>query len=213
MSVFEEFGKIARLSRGCVITEKIDGTNAQVHIQPLGNTAALDSVPALVVIDGLEVRAGSRNRWIKPEADNFGFARWVVENAPALVQLGEGRHFGEWWGSGVQRGYGLTKGDKRFSLFNTARWIRSEEERIPQPELHENRQRVMPSCCSVVPVLYRGPFTTEAVDEALNVLRANGSVASPGFLQPEGVVIYHEAARAYFKKTLEKDEEPKGLSK
>ena len=29
---FEAFDKIPRLKRGCVITEKIDGTNAQIYI-------------------------------------------------------------------------------------------------------------------------------------------------------------------------------------
>ena len=52
----------------------------------------------------------------------FGFARWVETNRERLITLlGPGLHFGEWWGSGIQRGYGLTKGDKRFSLFNVER--------------------------------------------------------------------------------------------
>lgn len=32
LEAFAEFPKIARLSRECVITEKIDGTNAQVVV-------------------------------------------------------------------------------------------------------------------------------------------------------------------------------------
>ncbi|HLE80817.1 MAG TPA: RNA ligase family protein, partial [Dehalococcoidia bacterium] len=99
---FQEFGKIYRLSRDCIITEKIDGTNAQV-----------------VVLEDGRVLAGSRNRWITPEADNFGFARWVKEHEEELRSLGPGRHYGEWWGSGIQRGYGLK--EKRFSLFNVSR--------------------------------------------------------------------------------------------
>lgn len=185
---FEEFPKVARLSRGCVITEKIDGTNAQVH----------------VLEDGT-VLAGSRNRYITPQADNFGFAAWVKANAEALATLGPGRHFGEWWGSGVQRGYGLQKGEKRFSLFNVARWAEDRDrEKFPQDR---------PACCSVVPVVYSGPFTTSAVDEALALLARSGSMAAPGFAQPEGVVIWHEAARVLFKKTLEKDAEPKGAAR
>ena len=31
---FQPFSKIARLNRDCVITEKLDGTNAQVHVVP-----------------------------------------------------------------------------------------------------------------------------------------------------------------------------------
>src|SRR4051812_4307796 len=101
---FQAFPSIARLFRECVVTEKIDGTNGVVHVSD----------------DGLTVTAGSRSRWITPEADNFGFARWVAEHAEELRALGPGFHFGEWWGSGIQRRYGLD--EKRFSLFNVGRW-------------------------------------------------------------------------------------------
>jgi hypothetical protein len=48
------------------------------------------------------------------------------------------------------------------------------------------------------------------VDAILERLRVGGSVAAPGFMQPEGIVIYHAASRTLFKKTIEKDEQPKG---
>lgn len=176
---FEEFPKIARLNRACVISEKIDGTNGQV----------------IVTEDG-QVRAGSRSRLITVLDDNFGFAAWVSENRDELRRLGPGRHFGEWWGSGIQRRYGLTGGDKRFSLFNAERW----------------RDDVLrPACCHVVPVLYEGLFSTDAVKACLEDLAQNGSKASPGFMKPEGVIVWHTAARVGFKVTLERDEAPKGL--
>lgn len=181
MTEFQAFEKIARLSRNCVISEKIDGTNACIYIGEDG-----------------EFLTGSRHRWITPEDDNYGFSKWAHEHKAELLTMGPGRHFGEWWGSGCQRGYGLTKGDKRFSLFNTARW---------------NESNPPPACCHVVPVLYSGIFTSTAVEECIEYLRAQGSVAAPGFMQPEGVVVYQVAGRCYFKKTLEKDEEPKSLSK
>lgn len=195
---FEEFHKIARLSRGCVITEKIDGTNAQVLIVPANTpTIGLDESYVLVRNGAGDIMcAGSRTRYIVPAADNFGFAAWVKAHAAELWTLGPGRHFGEWWGSGVQRGYGLLNGEKRFSLFNVARWD------IPE----------RPACVGVVPVLYSGLFTTQAVEDAIARLRSEGSLASPGFMKPEGVVVWHEAARVLFKKTLEKDESPKGRS-
>ena len=174
---FEAFPKIARLKRECLITEKIDGTNAQVCVTPEG-----------------QVLAGSRTRWITPEADNFGFARWVKEHEDELRGLGEGRHYGEWWGRGVQRGYGLA--EKRFSLFNAWRW----------------KDGNYPACCSVVPNLYTGVFSTDVTQQALEGLRTWGSVAAPRFMQPEGIIIYLSAARTYFKQTLDKDEEPKGRS-
>lgn len=178
---FVPFPKISRLNRECVATEKIDGTNACVHISDTG-----------------VILAGSRTRWITPEDDNFGFARWVADNEFELRKLGLGTHFGEWWGSGIQRGYGLPKGEKRFSLFNVSKWA--------DPV-------VRPACCHVVPELARG-FDIRAVTEmALERLRNGGSIASPGFAKPEGVVTFHTASNGLFKVTLEKDEEPKGIKK
>lgn len=178
MIEFKEFPKIARLKRETTITEKIDGTNACV----------------IVTEDG-QIAAQSRSRLITPEDDNFGFARWVADNAEELAKLGPGHHYGEWWGAGIQRRYGLA--EKRFSLFNTARWN----------ENNPNR----PECCSVVPVLWQGDLS--GVDTVLNQLRESGSVAAPGFMNPEGVVVYHSSSRTMFKVTLEKDEEWKGKSK
>lgn len=177
--MFEEFSKIPRLKRGCVITEKIDGTNAQVHITDEG-----------------EFLIGSRTRYITPKDDNYGFAKWAMAHEEELRLLGPGRHFGEWWGSGCQRGYGLTGGEKKFSIFNVGRW----------------KDQPLPSCVGLVPVLYEGPFSSDIVDATIEDLRVNGSKATPGFMKPEGIIIYHAAARSMFKVTLEKDEEPKGKS-
>jgi hypothetical protein len=177
MSDFEPFQKIARLKRNCVITEKIDGTNAQVFIGEDG-----------------EFRCGSRTRWISPEDDNYGFARWANDHRDELLELGPGRHFGEWWGSGIQRRYNVP--EKRFSLFNVGRW---------------NSVTPPPACCHLVPVLYEGPFSTEVVEQQVERLRVEGSAAAPGFMKAEGVIVYLPAARELFKVTLEKDEVPKGL--
>jgi hypothetical protein len=177
---FQAFPKMARLAREIIVTEKIDGTNAQVFIAD----------------DGVTVMAGSRTRWITPAEDNHGFARWVADNTAELLRLGPGRHFGEWWGSGIQRKYGLTGDDKRFSLFNVSRWS--------DPE-------VRPACCGVVPTLYRGPFSEFEIAQALDGLAKNGSVAAPGFTKPEGVIVFHVAAQIGFKRTLEKDDEPKSM--
>lgn len=169
---FREFAKISRLSRDIVITEKIDGTNGLIAIGDSG-----------------EFMVGSRSRWITPENDNHGFARWTYEHKDELMQLGPGFHYGEWWGLGIQRNYGLK--EKRWSLFNTARW---------------SDDTVRPACCGVVPVLFQGTFTTYYINDCLAKLAEQGSVASPGFMKPEGVVIYHTAGNVYFKKTIEKDD-------
>lgn len=188
---FHGFGKIARLDREIIITEKIDGTNAQVYIT-YDDPHAGDSCVARVLteVGPLAIYAGSRNRWITQFDDNYGFAEWVAANALQLAQLGPGRHFGEWWGRGIQRGYGVT--GRYFSLFNTSRWA------------HE-----VPTCCKVVPVLYQGNFTQENIEWAIGRLIGEGSVAAPGFENPEGVVIYHTASNTLFKKTIGNDG-PKG---
>jgi hypothetical protein len=206
-SSFQEFPKIARLNREMVITEKIDGTNAHVIIsEPCcgAETALYDSgrvgcqvcAPWIAEVGGLRIAAGSRTRYITPDNDNHGFARWVKENAASLRDLGIGRHYGEWWGSGIQRGYGLPKGEKRFSLFNVSRWT----------------SETVPWCCHVVPTLYRGNFDTEQINYYLGYLRNGGSYAAPGFMRPEGIVVYHTAANQLFKITLEKDQLPKSLA-
>ena len=166
---FVGFPPIRRLSRTMVVTEKIDGTNAQI----------------LITEDG-RIQAGSRNRWITPEDDNFGFARWVAENETELLRLGPGQHFGEWWGIGIQRRYGLDH--KRFSLFNAHRW---SDERGERPDI-----------CHVVPTLGIGEFSTSYIAGILDDLADKGSVAAPGFMNPEGVVVYHARSKTLFKKTL-----------
>lgn len=195
-SEFREFGKIARLNRDCVVTEKIDGTNAQIYIMlSLAPEPGALAHRSLGDAGDLSLFAGSRSRWITPEDDNHGFAKWAKEHAEELFDLGPGRHFGEWWGSGINRGYGLTKGDKRFSLFNTSRW---------------NADNV-PACVSVVPIIYQGPFNTFVVEASVELLRQEGSVAAPGYRNPEGVVVYHVHGNVMFKVTLENDDLPKSL--
>ena len=193
---FQEFPKMARLSRDIIVTEKIDGTNAQILIGEDGS-----------------IKAGSRTRWITPQDDNFGFAAWVEKNHDELLALGPGRHFGEWWGRGIQRGYGLQ--ERKFSLFNAIRWAAHDQEpqAIPSldPRAAPKMQQRPPKCCDVVPVLIQGPFRTDAVDACINLLRERGSYAAPGFMKPEGVIVFHIAGNVGFKKTIEHDGLPKSL--
>jgi hypothetical protein len=179
--------KIARLSREIVVSEKIDGTNALVYISDDLSPITLQSgriVPFLV---------GSKSRWIFPENDNHGFARWAYEHVEDILKLGKGWHRGEWMGQGIQRNYGLT--EKRFYLFNVSKWYDTD---------------IRPKCCEVVPIIYKGMFNTDAVEASLEYLKSTGSVAVPTFMKPEGIVIYHTAGKIYFKKTIENDEKPTG---
>jgi hypothetical protein len=119
----------------------------------------------------------------------------VSDNADELAKLGPGYHYGEWWGYGIQRGYGLP--EKRFSLFNVSRWGEGKKE--------------LPACCHVVPLL--GYFTPDKIEGVVEGLRANGSVAAPGYQRPEGVVLWHSQSRSYYKILLDGDDVPKGLQK
>lgn len=224
MSEFKEFGKIARYNRDVVITEKLDGTNAAIIIEefPFGHHSGAPSETNSLVFKGSDkddmptheyrVTAQSRNRLLTPgkTTDNFGFAAWVEQNKCALVDLGPGYHYGEWYGQGIQRTYGLT--EKRFALFNVLRWqedeqqsliFKSVKERVPQLEL--------------VPLRYRGPRLdaggSDIATREINILKAFGSSAVPGFMQPEGVVVMHTASRQLYKVTCEKDETYKGPEK
>lgn len=159
---------------GCWITEKIDGTNAQILIN--------DRTDDATTMDQL-IQAGSRNRWVyatdNARDDNFGFARWVKDNRDLLVRLGPGRHFGEWYGNGVGRGYGLDV--KRFALFDRRRW---------QPE--ELTARGLAAIgVEVVPMLASCGLDSlnATMAHVESDLLTNGSRAVLGFAQPEGFVV------------------------
>lgn len=176
---FVAYRKIPRYRRDIVITEKIDGTNAVIHISESGH-----------------ILAGSRSRWIAPgkQTDNHGFAQWVVDHHEELLVMGVGYHFGEWYGSGINRGYGLQNGEKRLALFVDPR----------------DRDRELPKCCEITPRMYEGPREDLVIEDKLDELRHHGSIAVPGFMRPEGIVIFDTASRGLHKITLENDNAPKG---
>jgi hypothetical protein len=72
-----------------------------------------------------------------------------------------------------------------------------------------------------VPVLYEGPAVILdswggerhrcMVSEVLDTLRISGSQAAPGFMDPEGVIVFHTASRTLYKKTIKDDEVPKSV--
>lgn len=165
---FKAWPKIPRFSNErYYVTEKIDGTNACIIITP----------------DGV-VGTQSRNRLITPEDDNYGFARWVQENKEDLLKLGEGYHYGEWWGLGINRGYGLDH--KRFSLFS---WWTEEDH--------------MPSCCHRIPLLSSNSTLEDLKDDLSNLIK-EGSKASPGFMKIEGIVVCSKSNHSYYKIIHEK---------
>lgn len=206
------FGKIPRWNREVVLTEKLDGTNGLVCVIPPVDieTAKVYEVDdgktwpprnveffqgrsrpprGKMLPDGTEVAAGSRKRWLNPQADNHGFAQWVWDHSDELSELGPGMHYGEWYGHKINRGYGLK--ECRFALFNVAKW---GEER--------------PKCCEVVTVLSRCDASqlNDVLGFWLKVLEVEGSSHVPGFMRPEGIVLYHTAGEHLYKVTLEGDQ-------
>jgi hypothetical protein len=150
-----------------VITEKMDGTNSCIIIQ-----------------GGKIVGVQSRKRLIYPgkDTDNFGFAGWVERNTEDLLSLGEGYHFGEWAGPGIQKNpHNLT--EKRFFLFNVERWNVNNLSR--------------PSCCDVVPVLYEGAMDSETVPRLMMDQLAN----TPEGQTPEGIIVFYKSMRTLSKHT------------
>lgn len=204
---FKPWPKISRYSKASmIITEKIDGTNGAVGVLPVspGMEGHPDlSSPAVTIVENDDGRfmvyAQSRKRILTEEDDNYGFARWVRQNAATLVMdLGPGLNFGEWWGQGIQRNYGLDH--KNFSLFNTLRYPQAAEAQFITPHL------------SVVPELYRGPMDTDQVELEYGDLGTFGSVAAPGWMRPEGIVIFVPDAGARWKRTFDAADQHKYLS-
>lgn len=168
---FTGWGKTPRLdklSEECTITEKIDGTNG------------------CIVVEGGEVVAiKSRNRFIKPGDDNMGFAFWVHENREELADfLGNGEHYGEWAGPGIQQNpHNLMM--KTFFLFNTRRPMAT----YPPTELPIRR----------VPVLYEGPFSHDVVVEVMQQLYHSACVWE---YEAEGVIVQMHQSGQRFKSTF-----------
>lgn len=196
---FEKWPSIPRLSKErMTITEKIDGTNACIVIMPWDVTASVDHK----LIDTVSVdnelyffAAQSRSRFITPENDNFGFAKWAYQNAENLIRiLGVGKHYGEWWGHGIQRGYNMP--GKRFSLFNAVRWSEVMSHLLPRTAVEE---------LFTVPLLYTGPVDWGKPDELLSIL-STGSYAAPTFKKPEGIVVYLREANASYKILLQNND-------
>jgi len=190
---FMPMPKIPRLHGDVIVTEKIDGTNACVEFADTGPgflMAACSRNRRLVTVSWMKDHEQWPDvQWHDNKGDNAGFGAWFLSHYLELRALGYGRHFGEWWGKGIQRGYGLE--EKRFSLFRA------------------NPLKTLPACVGVVPVLETlDTFSTDALSMILCGLSVGGSVAAQGFMQPEGLVAFHVRSGQLFKYTF--DAGPKG---
>lgn len=182
MSEFVAFPKIPRyLNERCTITEKVDGTNACIAFDEFG-----------------AVTVQSRKRIITPDDDNYGFAGWVYANEAELFGiLGAGRHFGEFYGQGIQRRYGLEH--RGFALFAVHRW----------GDLNVTVNGIALSCVPVLTI--EAPFTelADIVEGLEEILRLEGSKLNPG-RQAEGLMIYLHETQRYIKHPF--DPMPKGAT-
>lgn len=169
---FKKFDKIIKLDKCFMaITQKLHGTNASVIINKSGT-----------------VQAASRNRLITPEDDNYGFANWVKDNEESLKEyLGEGQHYGEWVGKGINSTEGF-EDTRRFVLFDFWKY---DKQTLPKDVL-------------LVPVLYFGELDLAKVEETMEDLKENGSKLVEGFMAVEGVVVSINGHR--FKKTFKAEE-------
>ena len=192
---FIKYPKTKRFSSDIIITEKIDGTNAQL-VYDKENEVLL---------------AGSRNRFITVDKDNYGFARWVDDNREILTKYFNSFSnipvYGEWWGSGIQRGYGLTGGEKYFSIFNVGLFGP-----VMPSELHAIGVRY-------VPVLYEGSNRRDVILDVFGNLDNAGSQVFlksgcleqfkfyfkpvSNELEPEGICIFFKQMGVIYKMTYE----------
>ena len=160
------YGKTNRLdSMQVTITEKLDGTNACVVIE-----------------QGEFKGTQSRKRAITPGDDNFGFASWAYSRQDDLLQLGDGYHYGEWVGPGIQKNPHNLE-EKKFFLFNTARPVET-----------------LPDGVNQVPILYQGDFlgvnhVDEVAKELFDTETAKGNT-------PEGIIVYFHSMRLPMKYTF-----------
>ena len=189
--MFHHFEKIPRWTKGAAISEKIDGTNAQIHIFRPWEEENPDAFDIEMAIDvqastGYVMLAGSRNRYITPEDDNMGFAVWCKDNAAELWKLGPGRHYGEWFGEGIQKNPLNVEG-KRLAMFNP-RWADQG-----------------PDCVEVVPQLgLMQDFIS--IDETMEELKRHGTYVEGGSGQAEGIIIYHLGSGQLYKATFDNPE-------
>ena len=207
---FEKWPSIPRWANDTVtITEKIDGTNACIVILPYSPDHELmiqDGYAKAFGYDNPDLMGGmytfavqSRKRFIKPgkDTDNAGFAAYAFEHAAEFIEtLGYGKHYGEWWGRGIQRGYDLDH--KKFSLFSPWRYATVDVSKVEGLD--------------IVPTLFSGGVEGYlAISIILATLEKEGSKAAPGFMRPEGLIVQSALTGAKYKAFTWDDGIPKSL--
>lgn len=182
MGQFKGWGSTPRENKNKTVLEKIDGTNACV-----------------VIYDG-QVKAQSRKRMITPDDDNYGFAKWVYDNAGVLMDtLGFGYHYGEWFGPGIQ-GNPLGVESKRFALFHATKYTEDNGYELNKVDGLET-----------VPLLHHGQSNIWTIPQIVEDLEMYGSkvkgAATDGTVaaKAEGIIIWNNETKTRTKILLEND--------
>ena len=180
--MFKEWPKTPRYEDSNItFSEKIDGTNS-----------------CIIVENNSIVGVQSRNRLITRESDNMGFANWVYDNQEELASLlGDGYHYGEWWGLGIQRRYNMER--KVFSLFNAHRW-----KGLFNAPAGQMLVDVVPS---YTVHLNDGASMDALIAKAKEYFMGNSIAAAKygkEFSNPEGFVMYHDRSQQLYKFPINK---------
>lgn len=179
---FKAYPKTQRFfNESITISEKIDGTNGVLYVDHASRT----------------VLAGSRSRWLVDDGtrswDNHGFGTWVKENEEKLLNLPEGFHYGEWYGRGINRNYGLK--DRRFMLFNLERYVNLFNE-LDLPTALEPE--------TVIAFLTGDEDLHDQLKCIRESLQENGSLHVPGFMKTEGIILRFRLSAKVYKEVWDK---------
>lgn len=159
-----------------VITEKIDGTNGLIEISPDG------------------VRFGSRNCYLNEHKDNYGFFNFFSQFENRIMESFSPEYdglvhiYGEWFGAGIQRTYGLK--EKYFMPFSPY-WANTLIE-VGVPNIVPPYQ------------FYAGKMDSVREEMAFQTLKEEGSQLVPGWKRPEGIIIHYLDNNLKIKRTLDK---------
>ncbi len=232
---FKKWGSTPRFHKGLHITMKIDGTNGGVSVEFVDGAdmswhysgqVPEDAIWVPAWVDGEPhkelgylVRAQSRKRIITPTNDNFGFARWVWDNAEKLANLlGMGYHYGEWYGEGIQ-GNPMGVAGRKWALFNTWHWARPENaialknSGIPGithvPVLHDE-QTHGPADYMTIPDIMENLNGLGRMVEGYRTHPYANKMDSYMVKDPEGIIVWHKETQQKYKILLHNDAIHKG---
>jgi len=146
-----------------IITEKMDGTNG-----------------CIIIKDGIIIGVQSRTKLLSIDDDNYGFFAWCAEHAAHIIDvLGDGRHYGEFCGPGINKNR-HDLGQRAFFIFNT----------FVYPTIPES------AYIKKIDLIYTGKYSDLEIRKASFYINLRGMRF--GYC-PEGFVVFYEAFGGYIK--------------